>query len=58
MGKWLRMSRDALDALILMLELRGGRLLSDELLLEVKFSHERRLCTNELVEDALSFCIG
>ena len=52
------MSRDALDALILMLELRGGRLLSDELLLEVKLSHERRLCTNELAEDALSFCIG
>ena len=51
------MSRDALDALILMLELRGGRLLSDELLLEVKLSYKRRLCTNELVEDALSFCI-
>ena len=53
------MSREALDAFIFLLELSVGRLLSDELLLRVKLSHERRLCTSELrVDDAVSLCLG
>ena len=52
------MSRDALDTLIFRLELWVGRLLPDELLLEVKLSHESKLCTSELlVEDAMSLSL-
>ena len=48
------MSREALDAFIYMLELRVGRLLPDELLLDVKVW----LCTSELlVDDAVSLCL-
>ena len=53
------MSRKALDAFIFMLEFRVGRLLTHELLFDVKLSHERRLCTSELlVDDAGSLCPG
>jgi hypothetical protein len=53
------MSRAAPDAFIFMLELSVGRLLPDELLLSVKLSHERRLCTSKLlVDDAVSLCLG
>ena len=53
------MSREALDAFIFMLELMVGRLLPDELLLDVKLSHKRRLCTSELLVDAaVSLCLG
>ena len=53
------MSREALDAFIFMLEFRVGSLLPDELLLDVKLFHERRLCTSELlIDDAVSLCLG
>ena len=53
------MSREALDAFIFMLEFRVGRLLPHELLLDVKLSHERRLCISELlVDDVVSLCLS
>ena len=53
------MSREALDFFYFYAGIRVGRLLPDELLLYVKLSHERRLCTSELlVDDAVSLCLG